>query len=92
MTIFMHAIIIVLLGAITFTVLTHSSLLIIFSRFYSNIRPGDTINVIGQFDEHGRCTINRNHNLLIVHPHILLSGTRVCHFSPLVLSTGISIV
>ncbi|CAA7406684.1 unnamed protein product [Spirodela intermedia] len=45
--------------------------------FYSLIGPGDTVNVIGEFDGHERYTIDRNYNLIIVHPHILVSGTRV---------------
>ncbi|XP_078437970.1 DNA replication helicase [Wolffia australiana] len=45
--------------------------------FYSQIGPGDCVNVIGEFDGHGRCLIDRNQNLIIVHPHILVSGTRV---------------
>lgn len=50
---------------------------VLYFRFYSLIGPGDTVNVIGEFDGHGRCTIDRNYNLIIVHPHILVSGTRV---------------
>ncbi|CAI8612315.1 unnamed protein product [Vicia faba] len=44
---------------------------------YSVIAPGDTVNVIGQFDEGGYCDINHANNFLIVHPDILMSGTRV---------------
>ncbi|CAJ2669775.1 unnamed protein product [Trifolium pratense] len=44
---------------------------------YSVIAPGDTVNVIGQFDEGGNCDINHDNNFLIVHPDILVSGTRV---------------
>ncbi|KAJ4842556.1 hypothetical protein Tsubulata_008498 [Turnera subulata] len=44
--------------------------------FYTVIAPGDTVNVIGEFDEHGKCDVNRENNLLIVHPDILVSGTR----------------
>ncbi|KAL5057456.1 hypothetical protein RYX36_029060 [Vicia faba] len=43
---------------------------------YSVIAPGDTVNVIGQFDEGGYCDINHANNFLIVHPDILMSGTR----------------
>lgn len=46
-------------------------------RFYSHIGPGDTINVIGDFDDQGQCVVDRDNNLVIVHPDILVSGTRV---------------
>ncbi|OVA14827.1 DNA replication factor Dna2 [Macleaya cordata] len=45
--------------------------------FYSVIAPGDTIHVIGKFDDRGKCVVDHANNLLIVHPDILLSGTRV---------------
>ncbi|KAJ8756155.1 hypothetical protein K2173_024702 [Erythroxylum novogranatense] len=45
--------------------------------FYSIIAPGDTVNVIGEFDEQGKCDVNSKMNLLIVQPDILVSGTRV---------------
>ncbi|XP_057995142.1 DNA replication ATP-dependent helicase/nuclease JHS1-like isoform X2 [Hevea brasiliensis] len=45
--------------------------------FHSVIAPGDTVNVIGEFDDQGKCKVDHDHNLLIVHPDILLSGTRV---------------
>ncbi|XP_059633769.1 DNA replication ATP-dependent helicase/nuclease JHS1 [Cornus florida] len=45
--------------------------------FYSVIAPGDTIHVIGEFDDQGTCNVNRDNNFLIVHPDILVSGTRV---------------
>jgi hypothetical protein len=38
------------------------------------------VNVIGQFDEGGNCDINHDNNFLIVHPDILVSGTRVVIF------------
>lgn len=47
-------------------------------RCYSVVAPGDTIHVIGEFDSEGKCEINRGENFLIVHPDILVSGTRVC--------------
>ncbi|KAK9130847.1 hypothetical protein Sjap_011334 [Stephania japonica] len=47
------------------------------SWFYSVVGAGDTINVIGDFDEQGKCVVDNESNLLIVHPDILLSGTRV---------------
>ncbi|XP_019237557.1 PREDICTED: DNA replication ATP-dependent helicase/nuclease DNA2-like, partial [Nicotiana attenuata] len=46
-------------------------------RCYSVVAPGDTIHVIGEFDSEGKCEINREKNFLIVHPDILVSGTRV---------------
>ncbi|KAI7740314.1 hypothetical protein M8C21_005294 [Ambrosia artemisiifolia] len=45
--------------------------------FYSVIAPGDTVHVIGDFSEEGICEVNRDKNFLIVHPDILVSGTRV---------------
>ncbi|KAF7844965.1 DNA replication ATP-dependent helicase/nuclease DNA2 isoform X1 [Senna tora] len=44
---------------------------------YSVIAPGDTVNIIGQFDEQGNCDVDHDNNFLIVHPNILVSGTRV---------------
>lgn len=41
------------------------------------IEPGDTIRVIGVFDNQGNCDVNHDSNLLITHPNLLLSGTRV---------------
>lgn len=48
-----------------------------FIRFYSVIAPGDTVNVVGEFDEQGKCDVDHDNNLVIVHPDILVSGTRV---------------
>ncbi|XP_058104199.1 DNA replication ATP-dependent helicase/nuclease JHS1 isoform X2 [Magnolia sinica] len=45
--------------------------------FYSLIGPGDTLNVIGEFDDQGKCIVDRDDNLVIIHPDILVSGTRV---------------
>ncbi|XP_072955528.1 DNA replication ATP-dependent helicase/nuclease JHS1 isoform X1 [Typha angustifolia] len=45
--------------------------------FYSCVGPGDTINVIGEFDDQGKCIVDRNENLIVLHPDILISGTRV---------------
>ncbi|XP_068650262.1 DNA replication ATP-dependent helicase/nuclease JHS1 [Aristolochia californica] len=45
--------------------------------FHSLIGSGDTVNVIGEFDEQGKCIVNHEKNLIIVHPDLLLSGTRV---------------
>ncbi|GLJ43384.1 hypothetical protein SUGI_0901420 [Cryptomeria japonica] len=44
---------------------------------YSVIRPGDTVNVIGEFDSQGKCVIDHENNILIVHPDLLISGSRV---------------
>ncbi|XP_058204643.1 DNA replication ATP-dependent helicase/nuclease JHS1 isoform X2 [Rhododendron vialii] len=44
---------------------------------YSVIAPGDTIHVIGKFDGQGKCDVNRDQNYIIVHPEVLVSGTRV---------------
>ncbi|KAM7277423.1 hypothetical protein ACFE04_019289 [Oxalis oulophora] len=43
----------------------------------SVVSPGDTVNIIGKFNEEGQCDVDENNNFLIVHPDILLSGTRV---------------
>ncbi|CAI9781645.1 unnamed protein product [Fraxinus pennsylvanica] len=45
--------------------------------FFSVVAPGDTVHVIGEFDGHGKCDVNRENNFLIAHPDILVSGTRV---------------
>ncbi|CAL1401678.1 unnamed protein product [Linum trigynum] len=52
--------------------------------YYSVVAPGDTVNVIGEFDESRKCNVDKDHNFLVVHPDILVSGTRVagsfgCH-------------
>ncbi|KAG6549576.1 hypothetical protein Mapa_008958 [Marchantia paleacea] len=44
---------------------------------YSDVTPGDTVNVIGEFDEANNCVIDREHNLLIINPDILISGSKV---------------
>ncbi|XVE99925.1 hypothetical protein REPUB_Repub03eG0242300 [Reevesia pubescens] len=44
---------------------------------YSVIAPGDTVNVIGEFDDEGKCNVDSENNFLIIHPDILVSGTRV---------------
>lgn len=49
----------------------------LYFRFYSITRPGDTVNVIGEFDKDGKCIVDRNNNLFILHPDILVSGSRV---------------
>ncbi|KAK4847699.1 hypothetical protein QYF36_004865 [Acer negundo] len=45
--------------------------------FYTVIAPGDTVNVVGEFDDQGKCNVDHDNNLLVVHPDILVSGTRV---------------
>ncbi|XP_027113474.2 DNA replication ATP-dependent helicase/nuclease JHS1-like [Coffea arabica] len=45
--------------------------------FYSVVAPGDTVHIIGEFDYEGKCDVNHEKNFLIVHPDILVSGTRV---------------
>jgi len=42
------------------------------------------VNIIGEFDEWGNCDINHDNNFLIVHPDILVSGTRVVIFYSLI--------
>ncbi|KAI4372652.1 hypothetical protein MLD38_010855 [Melastoma candidum] len=44
---------------------------------YSVVSPGDTVHVIGQFDGSGRCDISSKDNFIVIHPDLLLSGTRV---------------
>ncbi|BBN05891.1 DNA replication ATP-dependent helicase/nuclease Dna2 [Marchantia polymorpha subsp. ruderalis] len=44
---------------------------------YSDVAPGDTVNVLGDFDEANNCVIDREHNLLIINPDILISGSKV---------------
>lgn len=41
------------------------------------IAPGDTVHVIGEFNDEGKCDVNHDKGYLIVHPDILVSGTRV---------------
>ncbi|KAL6559283.1 hypothetical protein OROGR_004400 [Orobanche gracilis] len=45
--------------------------------YFSVVAPGDTVHVIGEFDALGKCDVNREKNFLVVHPDILVSGTRV---------------
>ncbi|CAH8383900.1 unnamed protein product [Eruca vesicaria subsp. sativa] len=45
--------------------------------FYSTVSPGDTINVIGDFDGEGKCDVDHQNNFLIVHPDTLVAGTKV---------------
>ncbi|KAF0892190.1 hypothetical protein E2562_014783, partial [Oryza meyeriana var. granulata] len=45
--------------------------------FHSLIGPGDTVSVIGEFNDHGICIVDHDENLVIVHPELLISGTRV---------------
>ncbi|GAV87672.1 Cas_Cas4 domain-containing protein/Dna2 domain-containing protein/AAA_11 domain-containing protein/AAA_12 domain-containing protein [Cephalotus follicularis] len=45
--------------------------------FYSVVAPGDTVSIIGAFDNERKCDVDHENNLLIIHPDILLSGTRV---------------
>ncbi|CAD6259843.1 unnamed protein product [Miscanthus lutarioriparius] len=45
--------------------------------FHSIVGPGDTVNVIGEFSNQGKCIVDHDNNLVIVHPELLISGTRV---------------
>ncbi|ESQ35991.1 hypothetical protein EUTSA_v10006571mg [Eutrema salsugineum] len=45
--------------------------------FYSTVSPGDSINVIGDFDGDGKCDVDHQNNFLIVHPDTLIAGTKV---------------
>ncbi|KAK4414336.1 DNA replication ATP-dependent helicase/nuclease JHS1 [Sesamum alatum] len=45
--------------------------------YFTVVAPGDTVHVIGEFDAWGKCDVNHEKNFLIVHPDILVSGTRV---------------
>uniref|UniRef100_N1R0U4 DNA replication ATP-dependent helicase/nuclease n=1 Tax=Aegilops tauschii TaxID=37682 RepID=N1R0U4_AEGTA len=44
--------------------------------FHSTVVPGDTVSVIGEFSDQGKCTVDHDSNLVIVHPELLISGTR----------------
>ncbi|CAK9275822.1 unnamed protein product [Sphagnum jensenii] len=44
---------------------------------HTSVRPGDTVNVIGEFGSDGTCVLDHNQNLLVVHPDLLISGSRV---------------
>ena len=57
--------------------ISHTNVSYLSSRYHSVISPGDTVHVIGEFNEEGKCDVNRDNNFLIVHPDILVSGTRV---------------
>lgn len=50
------------------------------TRYFSVVAPGDTVHVIGEFDSLGKCDVNREKNFFIVHPDIMVSGTRVLLF------------
>ncbi|KAJ1272512.1 hypothetical protein BS78_06G207100 [Paspalum vaginatum] len=45
--------------------------------FHSTVGPGDTVNVIGEFSDQEKCIVDHNNNLIIIHPELLISGTRV---------------
>ncbi|KAG8082955.1 hypothetical protein GUJ93_ZPchr0014g47069 [Zizania palustris] len=45
--------------------------------FHSLIGLGDTVSVIGEFTDQGICIVDHANNLVIVHPELLISGTRV---------------
>jgi len=50
--------------------------------FHSTVGPGDTVSVIGEFSDQGECIVGHDSNLVIIHPELLISGTRVsitCH-------------
>ncbi|KAM0849694.1 hypothetical protein ACQ4PT_053562 [Festuca glaucescens] len=44
--------------------------------FHSTVGPGDTVSVIGEFDDQGECIVDHDSNLVIIHPELLISGTR----------------
>lgn len=64
-------------GEILFLAFLKIFLLSFLVRFYSIVAPGDTVNVIGEFDDQGKCDVDRDNNFIIVHPDVLVSGTRV---------------
>lgn len=46
------------------------------------------MNIVGQFNEQGNCDVDHDSNYLIVHPDILVSGTRVfvtCYFNTIII-------
>jgi acyl dehydratase len=48
-----------------------------YCRFSSIVGPGDTVSVTGEFDDQGDCVVDHDSNLVIIHPELLISGTRV---------------
>ncbi|GJN01915.1 hypothetical protein PR202_ga19219 [Eleusine coracana subsp. coracana] len=45
--------------------------------FHSIVGPGDTVSIIGEFSDQGKCIVDHDSNLVVVHPELLISGTRV---------------
>ncbi|KAK3141673.1 hypothetical protein QOZ80_4BG0336940 [Eleusine coracana subsp. coracana] len=45
--------------------------------FHSIVGPGDTVSVIGEFSDQGKCIVDHDSNLVVIHPELLISGTRV---------------
>ncbi|KAL6069587.1 Tripartite DNA replication factor [Balamuthia mandrillaris] len=43
----------------------------------SPVCHGDYVNVIGDFDKDGHCVIDKDRNLIILHPDLLISGTSI---------------
>ncbi|XP_024544852.1 DNA replication ATP-dependent helicase/nuclease DNA2 isoform X1 [Selaginella moellendorffii] len=43
----------------------------------SVVRPGDTVNIIGDFGADNKCIVDHKANLLVLHPDVLVSGSRV---------------
>ncbi|KAJ7535699.1 hypothetical protein O6H91_12G043000 [Diphasiastrum complanatum] len=44
---------------------------------YTVVRPGDNVNVIGEFDMDGIAIVDHDNNFLIVNPDTLISGSRI---------------
>ncbi len=47
------------------------------SRADTDVKEGDTVHIIGEFDESEHCDINNDQNMIIVNPDLLISGTTV---------------
>ncbi len=46
-------------------------------RADTDVTEGDTVHIIGEFNESGHCEINDHQNMIIVKPDLLVSGTTV---------------
>ncbi|TVU15982.1 hypothetical protein EJB05_39528, partial [Eragrostis curvula] len=44
---------------------------------HSIVGPGDTVSVIGEFNDQGKYIVDHDRNLVVIHPELLISGTRV---------------
>lgn len=49
----------------------------VFFRYETFVDVNNIVNVIGKFDENGRCRVSNNENFIVVEPDLLLSGTSI---------------